>query len=51
MPEETRRFRCAECGHEFELSSKDKDLKCPECKNKILFLLEGESMKRNTCSS
>lgn len=50
MAEEKRRFKCAECGHEFSVSSREKDLKCPECKNRILFLIEGESMKRNTCS-
>jgi len=51
MTDETRRFKCAECGHEFEVSSRDKDLKCPKCKNKLLILLEGESMKRNSCPS
>jgi len=40
-----RRFKCAECAYEFEVSSKEKDLKCPKCKNRILFLVEGESLK------
>jgi len=51
MGEETRRFKCAECGNEFEVSCKDTDLKCPKCKNKLLILLEGESMKRKSCST
>jgi len=51
LKDSKRCFKCAECGYEFELSSSDKDIKCPKCKNKLLILLEGESLKKNACPS
>ncbi len=51
MEKETiRRYRCAACGETFD--SGEKPEKCPKCRCRVLFVLEGEPLPRqaNGCS-
>jgi len=48
--EQTKRvFRCASCGKVFEQEGRDSSIKCPECRGKILILLEGETLGKKGC--
>lgn len=50
MPKETaRKYRCASCGRTFEYEGKPE--KCPDCRCRILILLEGESIRQPSSGS
>ena len=40
------RFRCIECGIEFEMETTEKTKNCPECHSRYLEYLLGEPLKR-----
>jgi DNA-directed RNA polymerase subunit RPC12/RpoP len=40
------RFRCIECGFEFEIETNNKKKSCPDCYGRYLEFLVGEPLKR-----
>jgi len=44
--EPIRKFRCASCGKTFEYEGKPE--KCPYCRCRVLFLVEGESVRQTS---
>ncbi|WP_286846497.1 MULTISPECIES: hypothetical protein [Aminobacterium] len=49
MAENKRIFRCASCGTIFEQPEGMSPIKCPQCRGKVLILLEGESLGKKGC--
>jgi DNA-directed RNA polymerase subunit RPC12/RpoP len=40
------RFRCLECGIEFEMDTNEKTKNCPECHGRYLEYIVGDPLKR-----
>ncbi|EFQ23250.1 hypothetical protein [Aminomonas paucivorans] len=46
-----RRFRCISCKHEFEVEDKETVVRCPQCLDRFVQLLEGTPVKGKSWGS